>query len=80
MCTHIWITDSRDQGVCKLCRETKDFRELLFKEKVYQRGIGSRIHSQGYEYMGYWGKNKYEYPVQGTIGKPIGGYGIYDDS
>ena len=81
MCTHIWIVDSAEQGVCKLCSKKKDFKELLFEEGFYQKGIPKRSYRNDYEFMGSLKlKSKYSYPVQGTIGKPIGGYGVYDDS
>ena len=31
MCTHYWVIDSRNQGVCKLCGGIKDFQAALYK-------------------------------------------------
>lgn len=31
MCTHHWIIDSKDSGICKLCGQEKDFELALHK-------------------------------------------------
>ena len=81
MCTHIWEINSAEIGRCKLCHRKKNFKKMLYDEKVYQKGIPRRSYREDYEFMGSLKfKGKYDYPVQGTIGKPMGGYGIYDDS
>ncbi len=44
MCTHHWIIDSLDFGVCKLCKEKRDFSmprdKLSDKAKRIIQGMG----------------------------------------
>jgi len=82
MCTHVWEIDNAEQGVCKLCHRTKDFRQLLYKDGFYSKGLPSRVQYEDCEFMSSWGRKcKYAYPVQGSLGmRSIEKYGIYDDS
>ena len=39
-CIHYWIIDSNDVGVCRYCREERDFRKLLRKAEKSVVGSG----------------------------------------
>ncbi len=58
-CHHFWLLDLSNQGTCKLCGETRDFRALQLKDKGWLRTFApkGKKTSGVVRYIGLVGKS-----------------------
>ena len=79
MCRHIWMLDIDDVGICKLCHDRRDHRELQKGEKWWARehGMPKRIKRERrpYKYLN-------DLPIRISsirAEKALSGWGIFND-